>query len=167
MGKAWDSISKRLSQHSVQAILDRFVPEATFVRFLPVGLEPITKRGKKKEEAQQVDTLIVAQIDGEEVLILIELQTRNDYEMPWRLLEYTRRVVKKYHKWPLTCVLYLLVDGQVPLPPLIGRAGPYAVLDFDYRSKEVGKWDAQKLLVQEDIDLLPLLPLCDGVERLL
>jgi hypothetical protein len=56
MNKTWDSVIKRLAQHNAQALLDRFVPGAEFIRFLPEGLEPVKRSkqrtGKKQEEAQ-------------------------------------------------------------------------------------------------------------------
>ncbi|HLZ61704.1 MAG TPA: hypothetical protein VKR06_32565 [Ktedonosporobacter sp.] len=164
--KTWDSIIKRLVQYNPQAFLVLFLPTAIFLRFLPEGLEPIKKPGKKREEAQHVDILMVALLNGVEVIVHIELQTRNDYEMDERLLEYNRKIEDKHGQTPQPCAFYLLTDGNVPASPLVRHIDGRLVLYFEFLSVEVGTWDAEEILARETIEFLPLLPLCQNGRNL-
>src|SRR5207247_10280187 len=121
--KNWDSLLKRLAQHSPQTFLDLFVPEATFIRFLPQELEPIKRSkpraGKKADEALSVDLLMEASLDGELILVHIEVQTYNQYEMDERLLIYNRKIKKKHGKAPIPCALFLAPEGEARDTPIV------------------------------------------------
>src|SRR5579859_3400137 len=161
--KTWDSIIKRLAQQSAQTLLDRYVPGAKFIRFLPEGLEPVRRpkprAGKKQEEALAVDLLMEAERNSKLILVHIEAQAYNDYEMDERVLVYNRKVKKKHGRTPVPCVLYLAPEGQVMTSPIVEYVDDELILHFAPRIQNVKEWETQELLDDPDIGLLPLLPL--------
>jgi hypothetical protein len=170
MEKAWDSLLKRLAQHSAQSLLDRFAPGATFIRFLPEGLEPVkrskSRRDKKPEEALAVDLLMEARWHGEPILVHIEVQTYNQYEMDERLLGYNRKIKKKHGKTPLPCALFLAPRGEVMTTPIVEYVAGELILHFAPRVQNVSEWQTQALLDSPQIGLLPLLPLTKDGRRI-
>src|SRR5579859_2811381 len=109
MGKDWDAVGKEFVHCSRQAILNVFRPGAKFLRMVEGELQTIelNEKGQPVIVKRRVDNLMLAEINGKEVLMLVELQTRNNYVMDDRLLEYTREIKLRFGQTALPCVLYL------------------------------------------------------------
>ena len=87
----------------------------------------------------------------------LELQSDNDTEMPWRMLEYYGLLYRQYRQPPVQHVLYV---GKVPMT--LGTRIEHATLSFQYAAIDIRTLDRQPLLrsaVLED-NLLALL--CRG-----
>src|SRR5579859_984701 len=162
--KDWDAIGKALVRCAQQGILEVFKPGAKFIHMVEGELQTIEldQNGQPIIVKRRVDNLMLAKIDGKEVLMLVELQTRNHYQMDSRLLDYTIVIDKLYGQTALPCVLYLAPQGNVPTPPLVKYAGDVQVIRFDYLSEDVSKWQAEEVLQNKPIALWPLLPLTQG-----
>ena len=74
-------------------------------------------------------------------LIHIELQSSNDSEMVWRMLEYGAAIWRSFGSWPSQCVLY---SGFEPL----GMADKIRTpsLSYDCRMIDFREFDAEPLL---------------------
>lgn len=152
--KAWDHCLKLLIHTNPQAFVSWLVAGAIFVK----------ERHEKPHGCDlEMDSLIEATLDGETLLIQIEFQSRNDAEMPDRLLRYNV-LAKIEHKLPVhSYVIYLLEDGEIKQSPL-NWATPIKsdVVQFQFENVEVAKLPPKNILQVDNIGLLPLLPLTKG-----
>jgi hypothetical protein len=101
--------------------------------------------------------------DGERFLVHIEFQSTNDPNIGERLLEYSFDA-KREHKLPVySCVIYLRDYGDVQQPPMHWEvANGLEVLQFHYRSIELGKIHIEDFRQTRRVGLLPLLILAKG-----
>src|SRR6266571_1295128 len=110
MAKPWDDSLKKLVQADPQAFVSWFVPNASFTGARPLEL---------KHWTLEVDALLGVQVNGQDMLLHLEFQTHNDPAMAERLLRYNV-LARSEHRLPvLSCVIYLLADGEVLPSPLI------------------------------------------------
>jgi len=152
--KPWDDSLRSLVRASPQAFVSLVLGDAHFNQELP---------HKLKTWKQEVDSLLDVTFRGQEMLVHFEFQTYNDSTMAERMLRYNVLARSEYSLPVLSCVIYLLRDGNVPVSPLswtvpTGRK----VLDFYFESIELGEWSPEELLQRGEPGLLPLLPLTRG-----
>ncbi len=77
MAKPWDQAMRTLVRTSPQAFVDLILPDTRFLR----------KEAEKLKTWQlEVDALLHVVTHGQEMLVHFEFQTRNDPDMPERLL---------------------------------------------------------------------------------
>jgi len=113
-----------------------------------------------------VDSLLHVIFNGKEMLLHIEFQTYNDSAMAERLLRYNILARSEYKLPVLSCVIYLLRDGNVPKSPLSWTVPTgQEVLRFLFQSIELGELLPEELLHMNQPGLLPLLPLTKGGAR--
>jgi len=157
MAKPWDDSLKKLVQADPQAFVRWFVPGASFIGARPHEL---------KNWTLEVDALLEVKVSGEDMLLHLEFQTYGDPDMAERLLRYNV-LARSEHKLPvLSCVIYLLGDGEVLSSPLIWMVpNGREVLQFHYQSIELGVLSPEELLHTGQTGLLPLLPLTKGGAR--
>jgi predicted transposase YdaD len=157
MAKPWDDSLKKLVHADPQAFVSWFVPGASFIGARPHEL---------KNWTLEVDALLEVKVDGEDMLLHLEFQTYSDPEMAERLLRYNV-LARSEHKLPvLSCVIYLLVEGEVLPSPLIWMVpSRREVLQFHYLSIELGALSSERLLHAGQTGLLPLLPLTKSGAR--
>ncbi|MFL5665359.1 MAG: hypothetical protein ACJ8BW_29040 [Ktedonobacteraceae bacterium] len=157
MVKPWDDTLKRLIRAEPQAFVQWFAPEATFVR------ERLNELDNVKLE---MDGLLEAKKDEQAMLVHIEVQTYSDASMAERLLRYNVLARMQYKLPVLSCVLYLLRDRDNPKSPLIWEVpNKEEILQFHFRSIDVGKLSAEDILRTNQPGLYPLLPLTEGGAR--
>jgi len=120
-------------------------------------------RTEFKKRTIDADALLDVIQDGERFLVHIEFQSTNDPNIGERLLEYSFEA-KREHKLPVySCVIYLRDYGDVPQPPLRWEVtNGLEVLQFHYRSIELGKIPTEDLRQTRRVGLLPLLILTKG-----
>ncbi len=120
-------------------------------------------RTEFKKRTIDADALLDVIWDGERFLVHIEFQSTNDPNIGERLLEYSFEA-RREHKLPVySCVIYLRDYGDVPQPPLRWEvANDLEVLQFHYRSIELGKIPTDELRRIGRVGLLPLLILTKG-----
>src|SRR5436305_11281695 len=110
MAKPWDATMKKLIRDNPQAFIQWFTPSATFVK----------ERINELENVQpEMDELIEVTEGGELMLVNIEIQAYNDPTMAERLLQYNVLARMQFKLPVLSCVIYLLKDGNVPISPLV------------------------------------------------
>ncbi len=152
--KPWDDSLRSLVRASPQAFVSLVLGDAHFNRELP---------HKLKTWKQEVDSLLDVTFKGQEMLVHFEFQTYNDSTMAERMLRYNVLARSEYSLPVLSCVIYLLKDGNVPVSPLSWMVPTgHKVLDFYFESIELGEWSPEALLQKGDPGLLPLLPLTRG-----
>jgi hypothetical protein len=118
---------------------------------------------KLKTWKQEVDSLLDVTFKGQEMLVHLEFQTYNDLTMAERMLRYNVLARSEYGLPVLSCVIYLLRDGNVPVSPLSWMIPTgHKVLDFYFESIELGELSPKELLQRGEPGLLPLLPLTRG-----
>jgi predicted transposase/invertase (TIGR01784 family) len=151
MAKPWDDSLKKLVQADPQAFVSWFVPGASFIGARPQEL---------KHWTLEVDALLEVKVGGEDMLLHLEFQTYNDPDMAERLLRYNV-LTRSEHKLPvLSCVIYLLDEGEMLSSPLIWIVpNGQEVLRFHYQSIALGVLSPEDLLRTGQTGLLPLLPL--------
>jgi predicted transposase/invertase (TIGR01784 family) len=149
--KYWDHCLKLLIHANPQAFVSWLVAGAVFVK----------ERHEKPHGCDlEMDSLLEATLDGEALLIQIEFQSRNDSEMPERLLRYNV-LARIEHQLPVhSYVIYLLSDGEIKPSPL-KWATPIKsdVVQFQFENIEVTKLPPENIIQTGSIGLLPLLPL--------
>jgi hypothetical protein len=134
-----------------------FDPSLTFVQARPTELKEVDLR---------LDSLLEVTSHDQPMLLHVEFQTANDPTMAERLLRYNV-ITRMQQKMPvLSCVLYLLPDGQVPVSPLRWHVpGRRDVLIFTFESIQISHLVPQDLLQLGSMELLTLLPLTHGGAR--
>jgi predicted transposase/invertase (TIGR01784 family) len=154
MAKPWDATMKKLIRDNPQAFIQWFTPNATFVK----------ERINELENVQpEMDELIEVTEDGELMLVNIEIQAYNDPTMAERLLQYNVLARMQFKLPVLSCVIYLMRDGNVPISPLVWTIpGGEEVLRFRFRSMEVADLSPEDILRTEQPALYTLLPLTKG-----
>ncbi len=120
-------------------------------------------RTEFKKRTIDADALLDVIRDGERFLVHIEFQSTNDLNIGERLLEYSFEARREHRLSVYSCVIYLRDYGDVPQPPLRWEvANGLEVLQFHYRSIELGKIPTDELRRTRRVGLLPLLILTKG-----
>jgi hypothetical protein len=146
-----DDAMKKLIGLSPQDFLQWVEPEAELESILSEQL---------KATHIYADALIRARMDGEPVLVDVEVQSTNDDRMGERLLEYSILASREHDYLSVySCVIYLRDDGEVPISPFIRRLpNGKEVIVFHYKVIELAKLTAEELIATGLVGLLPLLP---------
>jgi predicted transposase YdaD len=152
--KPWDDIIKKLINTNPAAFVKWLVPNATFVRQLPLVLE---------HEDVYVDGLFELTVNGKTMLLHIEVQTYNDDEMDKRMLYYHVITWRKYNLPVLSCVIYLLFDGTIcPSPMNLDVPTGEPSIHFFFRNIEMSRLSFDDVVQIKEVGILPLLPLTKG-----
>lgn len=153
-GQIWDDSLRSLVRANPEAFIKWLLSDAQYKEERP---------HKLKSWKLEVDALLHAIADGEDMLVHIEFQTYNDTDMAERLLRYNVLARSEYNLPVLSFVIYLLSDGKVPQSPLSWKVpGGQEVLQFHFRSIELAELLPGDLLEIGHPGLLPLLPLTKG-----
>ena len=83
---------------------------------------------------------------SEDNLIHIELQSRNDSNMPLRMAEYCLSVYRRFGRFPSQILLYV---GEEPMRMQAELIGPE--LSFRYRLVNIRDLDGERLLDSEEV----------------
>jgi predicted transposase YdaD len=157
MAKPWDDSLKKLVHTDPQAFVTWLFPGGTFIGERPHEL---------KHWTLEVDALLGVTVSEQEMLLHLEFQTYHDPAMAERLLCYNV-LARSEHKLPvLSCVIYLLKDGEALPSPLSWKLpNGQEVLQFHYQSVELAALSPEDLHRSGEAGLLPLLPLTNGGAR--
>jgi hypothetical protein len=157
--KPWDEGMKRMASLNPDALLQWLLPGAVFLSMLPLELD-LTEF--------DVDLLLKIVWKNKEILLHVEFQTRNDYNMADRTVRYNVLAHCEYELPVLSIVIYLFPDGNIPTSPLVWDDVPigFDILKFNFLNFKVKDMTVSEVLALDNIGLLPLVPLTkDGAER--
>ncbi len=150
----YDIALKELLRHCGQAILEHLVG-------LPVQTSTLIEVPQETTSVRRSDfPLRVTARAGEELLVLVELQTRWQADMPLRLLEYRARHMLREKVDALSVVLLLRPGGDVR------DVYEDREVRYHYRVVKVYEADAREVLERGPVCLLPLVPLMREGESL-
>ncbi|MBF0498397.1 MAG: hypothetical protein HQK58_17770 [Deltaproteobacteria bacterium] len=152
----YDKSSKILIEKCREAILRRLVgiPVAESDLLEEVPTETVSSR--------HTDAAIrVTDENGKQEIIILEVQSRWDNDVPLRLLEYRCRYMLKYHQETTACVLLFRPSASV--------SDQYEDKDvlFRFRLIPVYEFDAREIFQEGTLCLMPLLPLMRHGEEFL
>ncbi len=150
----YDIALKELLRHCGQAILEHLVG-------LPVQTSTLIEVPQETTSVRRSDfPLRVTTRAGEKLLVLVELQTRWQADMPLRLLEYRARHMLREKVDALSVVLLLRPGGDVR------DVYEDREVRYHYRVVKVYEADAREVLERGPVCLLPLVPLMREGESL-
>ncbi|NHM28953.1 Rpn family recombination-promoting nuclease/putative transposase [Desulfofundulus sp. TPOSR] len=141
----------------IKALVERYSSHfVQLVRGIPADrVERLEKEAVAVK--RESDVLLNVCEDGYEYIMLIEIQTRPDREMPLRLLEYTAMQHREYRKPVYPVVLNL--TGR----PQEGEYGfdclDLTVIAFSYRVINLADLPAEDVLRYGPVGIVPLVPL--------
>ncbi|HZO71634.1 MAG TPA: hypothetical protein VFB60_05485 [Ktedonobacteraceae bacterium] len=151
MAKQWDDTMKRLISAHPQHFVSWLLKDARFVQLLPQELKNTTR---------EADVIFQVLLNDAEMLLHLELQSRDDTTMALRLLEYNILAVRQYQRPVFSCVLYLRKGYAVAESPLEWQLpNGQPVLTFTFLVVKVWEVAAEEILQTGLVGLLPLLPL--------
>src|SRR5579885_3232546 len=158
MAKQWDDTMKRLISAHPQHFVSWLLKDARFVQLLPQEL---------KNKTREADVIFQVLLNDAEMLLHLELQSRDDTSMALRLLEYNVLAVRQYQRPVLSCVLYLRKGPAVAESPLEWQLpNGQTVLTFTFLVVKVWEVAAEEIMQTGLVGLLPLLPLTrDGARH--
>ncbi len=126
----YDTVLKSLLADSPNSLL-HLITGAKRGRWLNVELPKVVQA--------RVDLLF--ELAGTRELILLELQSHNDVQLPVRMAEYALLIWRIYHRFPKMYVLYV-GSRRLRMPP--GLDTPY--LSCRYTIIDIRNWNAETLL---------------------
>jgi len=150
----YDVASKVVIDIGKEAILQRFFGLDTSSIHLIEELPEETVSLKRTDFP-----LLVILKDGQELIVLLEIQTYFDRDFVIRLIDYTARFMLKYHQKIIPSVLLL-----TPSP---GATGFYEDDIFAFKYRVIRLWEEQSANFMDDIRLYPFLPLMEGGREIL
>lgn len=142
---------------AAKVVVDR-AKEAILRRFL--GMEPdsiqlIEALPEETVSLKRSDfPLQVTLKDGQEVIVLVEIQTVFSREFLWTLIDYTVRFMIKHHQEVIPLVLLLTPSSLA--------TGEYTDKWLTFRYHVVRLWEAKCGDFLNEMDLYPFLPLMEG-----
>jgi hypothetical protein len=150
---------KRLIQMRAADLFPLAVPQAVFKRLLPTEVAA--------EPQLMLDTLCLAEVDGLECLINIEIQTQPDETMPRRLFEYGSRASIVHDGLPVVSVVIWLEKGKLPVSPYQMVLGNWVLATWHFVSIELFRLSASAIIKSGRLGVLPLIPFMQGADALL
>lgn len=154
-----DQSMKRLIQMRAADLFPLAVPQAVFKRLLPTEVAA--------EPQLMLDTLCLAEVDGLECLINIEIQTQPDETMPRRLFEYGSRASIVHDGLPVVSVVIWLEKGKLPVSPYQMVLGNWVLATWHFVSIELFRLSASAIIKSGRLGVLPLIPFMQGADALL
>ncbi len=157
-GNQYDTTIKDLFAGGTEELINFFsdIP-ATVVSDLKIQFPQV--------ETRVSDLVVKAASDQGLVAIHLEFQSRNDLEMPYRMLRYALEIHKTYHLPVYQMVIYFGQPEMNMAGQLHYRLGNENMLDYRYRLIDVGKITYDELKDSPHQQLRSLLPLADRDRR--
>lgn len=120
-----------------------------------------------KNWTRETDFLLDVILDGLQMLLHLEFQSRDDVSMEQRLLEYNIMATREHGRKVLSCVIYLRPDKDIAESPLIWTLpNGQEVLRFHFIVIKLWEIPSEDILQTGLTGLLPLLPLTkDGARH--
>ncbi len=157
-GNQYDTIIKDLFTDGTQDLINYFsdIP-ATVVSDLKIEFPQV--------ETRVSDLVVKAESDQGPVAIHLEFQSRNDDEMPYRMLRYALEIHQTYRLPIYQMVIYFGQREMNMAGQLHYRLGTKNMLDYRYRLVDLGKITYEELKGSPHQQLRSLLPLADREKR--
>ena len=150
----YDVATKVLVEHSKEEML------RWFLRLEPDYVELLEELPQETVSLRRSDfPLWVRTKDGKEQIVLLEFQTRWEWDVPIRLLEYHARFRLKY-RLPVLSVVFLFRKRE-GLEPL------YEDESVSFRYNLVKMWElkAKEVLQKDELWLYPFIPVMESEEK--
>ncbi len=154
----WDDTTKRLIQSNPQHFVSWLLHGGVFKTYLATEL---------KNWTLTADLLMQVLMHDQEMLLHLEIQSKEDNTMPQRLLEYNILATREHRQPVLSCVLYLRKDRGMAQPPLRWHL-PSGQETLTFHFVVIRLWEiASAEIIETGLSgLLPLLPLTrEGQQR--
>ena len=148
----YDTTLKSLFEGHASEIISHLVPEARFVEEL---------NDEVLKPPLRADRVYLVEVDTIYNVLQIEMETKGDPDIAYRLLEYYGILLKKHRKSLISVVLYPF-RTTLPEPMLKVVVSEEEVLTFRFRVIALWKLQAQHYLDKHVIGLYPLLPTMQG-----
>ncbi|ETO39558.1 Rpn family recombination-promoting nuclease/putative transposase [Thermoanaerobacterium aotearoense] len=116
-------------------------------------------------ERRDSDMIFKCTTDRGNVAVHIEFQSENDEKMPYRMLRYSLEIMEKHDLLPYQIVIYIGKDNANMKSSLNYDFGEQNILDYKYRTINVGDIKYTDVLKTDYYDLYSLLPLMDKNRR--
>ncbi|QBD81698.1 hypothetical protein EPA93_39305 [Ktedonosporobacter rubrisoli] len=153
--KIWDDSLKRLIRANPQHFVSWLLEGAVFQNWASSEL---------KNRTLEADAMLGVVLNGQEMYLHIEFQSKEDISMAQRLLEYNVLATRTLKRPVLSCVLYLRKSNNTAEPPLIWVL-PDGLEILSFRFVVTKLWEVSVIELMETglAGLLPLVPLAkDG-----
>ncbi|AFK85918.1 MULTISPECIES: Rpn family recombination-promoting nuclease/putative transposase [Thermoanaerobacterium] len=116
-------------------------------------------------ERRDSDMIFKCTTNKGNVAVHIEFQSENDEKMPYRMLRYSLEIMEKHNLLPYQVVVYIGKDDVKMGNGLNYDFGEQNILDYKYRTINVGDIKYTDVLKTDYYDLYSLLPLMDKNRR--
>ena len=133
---------------------------AAFVLGTSAGAEPFQLETQDRQLtalSRDVDFVARVQLEGQQVLLLLEFQTRWETDMPLRMAEYVLRLHRRYALPVVAAVAVLRRGGSMRNHWQIG-VGERPTLSCHFQIIRLWRHSAQTVVAQRLVGLYPLLP---------
>lgn len=151
----YDQTLKRLLTRAHDGFVALLLPGARWLEERSVEL-PAVRR--------QADLVWEVEVNGERLLLHVELQTNPDPHIDERLAEYGLRLWLRDHLPVRSVVVYLREGGRIPPGPfVISRGGGEEGLRYRYDIVRLWQESAERVLEGAEVRLWPLAALMAGV----
>ena len=148
----YDSTLKSLLEDQAREMISVLLEEAVYLQELG---------GEALKPPLRADRVYLINYRGKLYILHIELETRADSEMPYRLLEYYGILHRKYKKPIISMVLYPF-RTSLPESPLRVMSGDEELLVFHFSVIAFWKLQAREYLKKHAVSMYALLPTMDG-----
>lgn len=152
MTQAYDSSLKKLFEGHAAEIIPHLFPGATFVGEL---------NDEVLKPPLRADRIYVVDVSKTFAVAHVEMETKADAEMGYRLLEYYGILLKK-HKKPLKSIVIYPFRTTLPESPLRITIDDEEVLTFHFRVVALWTLQAHYFMERHVIGFYPLLPTMQG-----
>jgi predicted transposase YdaD len=147
----WDDTTKRLIQSNPQHFVSWILHGGVFKTYLATEL---------KNWTLTADMMMHVLVHDQNMLLHLEIQSKEDNTMPQRLLEYNILATREHKQPVLSCVIYLRKDRRVAQSPLRWYL-PSGQETLAFHFQVIRLWEIPSTEIIETglSGLLPLLPL--------
>src|SRR5258708_13749908 len=154
----YDHALKSLMGDRAAEIIPQFLPEAELVSAENVEI---------KREVVRSDLVYRIEYKGKDHILNLEIQTKSDSEMVFRILLYHRELHLEYRMPVISIVLYLF-EANVPEPPFRELSGDEEeILTLHYRVLALWTMDAREYVKKRIIGMYTFLPGMKGANAAL
>ena len=157
MGKL-DLISRLLSERYLESLLPSVLANrrVRVLRREATSLKEVTERIS--------DEVIIAELDGEEHVLHVEMQSAHEKLLPWRMAAYHALLARRFHPLPVfSLVIYLMHRGpRAALPSALPSSPGRQILAFQYEIFQPWRAHLGIELVRRNPSLAPLACLSPG-----
>lgn len=150
----YDSSLKALLAENAATILPIFIKGAVFINELDVEL---------LSPARRADRVFLIQLEGQQCIVDMEIQSSVDKTIVTRLLLYRSQLRHKYQMPVISMVIYPF-EMALPESPFEEKVGTQKLLEYHFEVVALFKIQAHQYVQQHAIDMYALLPTMQGFD---